>query len=67
MTSLAITYSGMARWSDWICSFTLAPLAALSLAKGSERAQTQLNLHWNGLKWLLNPFSGLVPDVDRAQ
>ena len=45
----------------------LAPLAALSLAKRSERAQAQLNLHWNGLKWLLNPFSGLVPDVDRAQ
>jgi GT2 family glycosyltransferase len=44
----------------------LAPLAALSFAKGSERAQAQLKLHWNGLKWLVNPFSGLVPDVDRA-
>jgi len=43
------------------------PLAALSLAGGSERARTQLSLHWNGLAWLINPFTGLVPDVDRSQ
>lgn len=43
------------------------PLAALSLAGGSERARTQLRLHWNGLAWLMNPFSGLVPDVDRSK
>jgi len=43
------------------------PLAALSLTGTSERARTQLSLHWNGLVWLLNPFSGLVPDVDRSQ
>ena len=45
----------------------LPPLAALSLVKGAERAKTQLNLHWKGLAWLVNPFSGLVPDVDRSQ
>ncbi len=43
------------------------PLAALSLIGGSERARSQLRLHWNGLAWLLNPFGGLVPDVDRSQ
>ena len=43
------------------------PLAALSLIGGSERARTQLGLHWNCLAWLINPFSGLVPDVDRSQ
>ena len=43
------------------------PLAALSLTGGSERARAQLSLHWNGLAWLINPFSGLVPDVDRSQ
>jgi GT2 family glycosyltransferase len=43
------------------------PLAALSLTGGSERARLQLSLHWNGLAWLLNPFNGLVPDVDRSQ
>ena len=43
------------------------PLAALSLIGGSERARAQLSLHWNGLAWLLNPFNGLVPDVDRSQ
>ena len=45
----------------------LAPLAVLSLAKGSERARTQLKLHWHAVAWLVNPFSGLVPDVDRSQ
>ena len=43
------------------------PLAALSLSGRSERAWAQLSLHWNGLAWLLNPFNGLVPDVDRSQ
>jgi GT2 family glycosyltransferase len=43
------------------------PLAALSLTGGSERARAQLSLHWKGLAWLVNPFSGLVPDVDRSQ
>ena len=43
------------------------PLLALSLTRGSERARAQLRLHWNGLAWLLNPFSGVVPDVDRSQ
>ena len=41
------------------------PLAALSLF--SEEARARLDLNWNGLLWLLNPFSGLVPDVDRSQ
>jgi GT2 family glycosyltransferase len=41
------------------------PLAALSLF--SEEAQARLDLNWHGLLWLLNPFSGLVPDVDRSQ
>jgi hypothetical protein len=45
----------------------MPPLAMASLAGRSERARAQLNLHWNGLVWLLNPFSGLVPDVDRSQ
>jgi len=42
------------------------PLAALALVGRPEQARAQLKLRWNGLKWLLNPFSGLVPDVDRA-
>jgi GT2 family glycosyltransferase len=45
----------------------LPPLAALSLVGGSDRARRQLSLHWNGLAWLINPFSGLVPDVDRSE
>ncbi len=44
----------------------IPPLAAISLMGRSERARTQLGLHWNCLVWLMNPFSGLVPDVDRA-
>jgi GT2 family glycosyltransferase len=43
------------------------PLALLSLTRGSERDRAQLRLHWKGLAWLMNPFSGLVPDVDRSQ
>lgn len=43
------------------------PLAALSLIRGSGRARAQLSLHWKGLAWLMNPFNGLVPDVDRSQ
>jgi hypothetical protein len=43
------------------------PLAALALAGRSERTRTQLSLHWNGLAWLLDPSSGLVPDVDRSR
>lgn len=43
------------------------PLALLSVLGTSERARTQLNLHWKGLRWLLNPSDGLVPDVDRSQ
>ncbi len=43
------------------------PLAALSLIGLSERPRAQLGLQLNGLAWLLNPFSGLVPDVDRSQ
>ena len=43
------------------------PLAALSLAGGSERSRAQLGLHLKGLAWLANPFSKLVPDVDRSQ
>jgi hypothetical protein len=31
-----------------------------------SRARAQLGLHWNGLAWLVNPFGGLVPDVDRS-
>ena len=42
------------------------PLAALSLTGRSERARAQLRLQLNGLAWLANPFSGLVPDVDRS-
>ena len=45
----------------------LPPLAALSLVGGSDRARRQLSLHWNGLAWLISPFSGLVPDVDRSE
>jgi GT2 family glycosyltransferase len=43
------------------------PLALLSLLGTSERARTQLELHWKGLLWLINPLGGLVPDVDRSQ
>jgi GT2 family glycosyltransferase len=43
------------------------PLVALSLTGSSERARAQLGLHLSGLAWLTNPFSGLVPDVDRSQ
>lgn len=43
------------------------PLAALSLARGSERSKTQLRLHLSGLRWLVNPLMGPVPDVDRSQ
>lgn len=42
------------------------PLAALSMGGRSERARTQLHLHKSNLAWLLNPSSGLVPDVDRS-
>jgi hypothetical protein len=42
------------------------PLAALSLTGSSQRARAQLRLHWKGLAWLINPFAGLVPDVDRS-
>ncbi len=45
----------------------LPPLALLSLTGRAGRARGQLNLHWHGLAWLINPFSGLVPDVDRSQ
>ena len=45
----------------------LPALAVLSLATGSDQAQTQLNLHRHALAWLLNPFSGLVPEVDRSR
>ena len=45
----------------------LPALAVLSLATGSEQAQTQLNLHRHALAWLLNPLSGLVPEVDRSR
>jgi len=43
------------------------PLAVISITAGSERACTQLGLHWNGLAWLMNPRGGLVPDVDRSE
>jgi GT2 family glycosyltransferase len=42
------------------------PLAVLSLTGRGSRARAQLGLHWNGLAWLVNPFGGLVPDVDRS-
>jgi GT2 family glycosyltransferase len=45
----------------------LPPLALLSFTGRAERARVQLNLHRRGLAWLLNPFNGLVPDVDRSQ
>jgi len=43
------------------------PLAVLALTGTSARARAQLTLHCNGLVWLMNPLSGLVPDVDRSQ
>jgi GT2 family glycosyltransferase len=43
------------------------PLAALAVAAGSERARAQLSLHLNGLAWLINPSSSLVPDIDRSE
>ena len=43
------------------------PLAALSLTGRSDRASAQLRLHCKGLAWLVNPFGGLAPDVDRTQ
>jgi len=43
------------------------PLAALSLVQGSERSKAQLRLHLRGIRWLVNPLTGLVPDVDRSQ
>ena len=43
------------------------PLAALAVAARSKRARAQLSLHLNGLAWLINPFSGLVPDIDRRK
>ena len=45
----------------------LPPLTLISLTVRSDRARAQLGLHWNGLTWLLNPFNGLVPDVDRSR
>jgi GT2 family glycosyltransferase len=42
------------------------PLAVLSWMGGSERTREQLRVNWKGLRWLLNPFGGLVPDVDRS-
>lgn len=43
------------------------PLAALSWLGSSERARAQLELHWQGLRWLVKPSGGLVPDVDRSK
>ena len=45
----------------------VVPVAALSLVGSFERARAQLELHWQGLRWLVNPSGGLVPDVDRMQ
>jgi hypothetical protein len=45
----------------------IPPLAVISIARGSERARAQLDLHSKGLAWLLDPRGGLVPDVDRSQ
>ncbi|MGB5698055.1 MAG: glycosyltransferase family 2 protein [Polyangiales bacterium] len=42
------------------------PLAVLSLTGSSDWARTQLRLHCSGLAWLMNPSSGLIPDVDRS-
>lgn len=44
----------------------IPPLAALSLVGVTDRARSQLSLHWRGLTWLVNPLNGLVPDVDRS-
>jgi len=43
------------------------PLAVLSMTERGSRARAQLDLHWHGLAWLVNPFGDLVPDVDRSQ
>jgi len=42
------------------------PLLALALASNSTRASTQAKLHLHALRWLLNPYDGLVPKVDRS-
>lgn len=43
------------------------PWAVLSWIDGSERSREQLRLNWKGLRWLLNPVGGIVPDVDRSE
>ena len=47
----------------------LGPLLALAALGGERgaRAADRARLNFNGLLWLLNPTSGLVPDVDRSQ
>ena len=49
------------------CAVRVPVWAVLSLAPGSAHARAQLRLHWSGLTWLINPFSRLVPDVDRSE
>jgi len=45
------------------------PLFALSALGGARKyqARSKLMLHYNGLRWLLNPRLGLIPEVDRTQ
>lgn len=45
----------------------ILPLAAWALLPSSERARNQLKLHLRALVWLLSPFNGLVPSVDRSE
>ncbi len=45
------------------------PLALLAAVGGArkEHARGRLSLNISGLKWLLDPSGGLVPDVDRSE
>jgi GT2 family glycosyltransferase len=42
-------------------------LAALSMIGASEQARSQLALNLKGLRWLVSPSGGLVPEVDRSE
>jgi GT2 family glycosyltransferase len=63
-TAAAIAARGLLAMGSAI---RVPPLAVLSMTGRGGRARARLGLHWNGLAWLVNPFGGLVPDVDRSQ
>ena len=48
-TSLAITYSEMAGWSDWICKFTVGPseLGLTAEAAPNRFLSCVVELRWN--------------------